>query len=101
VLRWPHEDVPVAAMPSGRSPGMLRRHEEGGTLGRGLRDIDICQQVAGGGQGAVVPHVGLLLPQSLEDEGDEAIHFCSHAMQLQGKGGGSSQGELKFLRRCV
>jgi hypothetical protein len=47
--------------------------------------------VVGGGEGAVVLH-GLLLLQSLEDEGDEAIHFCSHAEEEL-----SSQGEEDVL----
>jgi hypothetical protein len=64
---------------------MLRRHEEGTLQGRGLCGIDIRQQVvAGGGQGAVVPH-GLLLLQSLEDEGDEAVHFYSQAVLGKGR----------------
>ena len=69
--------------------------EEGTLQRRGLCDIDIRQQVAGG-QGAVVPH-GPLLLQSLEDEGDEAIHFCSHAMQ--GKGRKQQPGRVEVLER--
>ena len=57
---------------------MLRRHEEA-TLGQGLCDVEVRQVV--GEEGAIVLHGLLLLLQSLEDEGDEVIHFCSHAKE--------------------
>lgn len=75
-----HEEVLLTVMPS-RRPWVLWRHEEA-TIWRELGTIGMCEAARGRREGAVVFHC-LLLPERLENKGDESIH--SSLMQAKGE----------------